>query len=318
MQNLSQNQLKQIAEMRDQSRDEFERIAKIRIKNFEEMSKKGLITSLLKSEQSIAELFANNLDDDKISNIRKILNRLRDILPKRYRKEIKKKLYEIENKENISEAEKEENDEYLRKLLRNLNNKEKYSPLDRDNFDYNEIRDIENLFDEVSKEDYYKPILVKSSFKGNYKYYESRGDKEKRLSVKQYLNKITPHLYDLINDHRIARKVWKIQISMRVNFISSKDTGETRTIYVWSDNVSIMQGNDTDDIIRELFRSFLHNYQEELKIIKGSDFVFESVELMDYKLHRVRLRRGGSYIKSPEWLANKRATINPKNQNDDE
>ena len=55
-----------------------------------------------------------------------------------------------------------------------------------------------------------------------------------------------------------------------------------------------------------------------MKIIKGSNFVFESVELMDYKLHRVRLRRGGSYIKSPEWLANKRATINPKNENDDE
>ena len=55
-----------------------------------------------------------------------------------------------------------------------------------------------------------------------------------------------------------------------------------------------------------------------LKIIKGSDIVFERVELMDYKLHRVRLRRGGSYIKSPEWLANKKATINPKNKNDDE
>ena len=97
---------------------------------------------------------------------------------------------------------------------------------------------------------------------------------------------------------------------MHVNFISSKDTGETRTIYVWSNNESIMQGRDTDDIIRELFRSFLHNYQEELKIIKGSDFVFESVELVDYKLHR--------YVKSPEWLANKKATINPKNKNDEE
>ena len=46
-----------------------------------------------------------------------------------------------------------------------------------------------------------------------------------------------------------------------------------------------MRGRDTDEIIRELFRSFLHNYQEELKIIKGSDFVFESVKLMDYQLH---------------------------------
>ena len=195
------------------------------------MSKEELIISLLKSKQSIAELFNNNLDDDKISDIRRILNRLRDILPKRYRKEIKEKLYEIEHKENLSEAEKEENDEYLRKLVRILNDKEKYSPYDRDDFDYYGIRDIANLFDKVSEEDYCKPILVKSSFKGNYKYYENRGDKEKRLSVRQYLNKITPHLYDWINDHRIARRVRKIQISICVNFISSKDTGETRTIY---------------------------------------------------------------------------------------
>ena len=56
------------------------------------MSKEELIISLLKSKQSIAELF-NNLNDDKISDIRRILNRLRDILPKKYRKEIKKNLY---------------------------------------------------------------------------------------------------------------------------------------------------------------------------------------------------------------------------------
>ena len=106
---------------------------------------------------------------------------------------------------------------------------------------------------------------------------------------------------------------------MHVNFISSKDTTETRTIYVWSNNGIIIQGRNTDHIIRELFRSFLHNYQEELKIIKESDFVFESVELMDYKLHRLHLRRDGSYVKSSEWLANKKATINPKNkQGDDE
>ena len=50
--------------------------------------------------------------------------------------------------------------------------------------------------------------------------------------------------------------------------------------------------------------------------MKGSNFVFESVELMDYKRHRVRLRRGGSYVKSSEWLANKKAAINPKSKSD--
>ena len=79
----------------------------------------------------------------------------------------------------------------------------------------------------------------------------------------------------MINDHRIASRVWKFQITMRVNFISSKYTGETRTIYVWSDNVSIMWGSDTDDIIRELFRSFLHSYQEEEQIISGRKFILK-------------------------------------------
>ena len=67
---------------------------------------------------------------------------------------------------------------------------------------------------------------------------------------------IMSYLYDLINDHRIARRVWKIQINMRVNFISAKDTGETRTIYTSSDNVQALCGvyyKRTDGIIKELF-----------------------------------------------------------------
>ena len=56
----------------------------------------------------------------------------------------------------------------------------------------------------------------------------------------------------MINDHKIARRIWKIQINMNVNFISSRDTGETRNCYVWSDNISIMQGKDTYDVIGEI------------------------------------------------------------------
>ena len=68
-----------------------------------------LIISLLKSKLSIAEHFNNNLYDNQISDIRRILNRLRDILPRKYKKEIKEKLI-IAHNENLSEAEKVEND----------------------------------------------------------------------------------------------------------------------------------------------------------------------------------------------------------------
>ena len=75
---------------------------------------------------------------------------------------------------------------------------------------------------------------------------------------------------------------------MRVNLISSKDTGETRTIFVWSDNEEIRSANETDEIIEELLKSFLNNYQkEEIVFRKRSDFVFESVDLLAYSVHKI-------------------------------
>ena len=76
------------------------------------MKIEDLTISLLKSKQSIAELFNrnnnnNNLYRFEISDIRRILNRLRDILPKNDIKEIKDNLYEIEHQRNISEEGKE-------------------------------------------------------------------------------------------------------------------------------------------------------------------------------------------------------------------
>ena len=47
---------------------------------------------------------------------------------------------------------------------------------------------------------------------------------------------------------------------------------------------------------------------------EGSNFVFESVNLLYYRLHKTSLNRGGSYIDSPCWLKNKGATINPQSK----
>ena len=97
---------------------------------------------------------------------------------------------------------------------------------------------------------------------------------------------------------------------MQVNFASSNDTRKTCTMFVWSDNEEIKLGNEIDDIIKRLFNSFLSNYQkEEIVLRNGSIFAFESVDLLSYHLHKISLRRGRSYIK-----INKRATINPKNK----
>ena len=82
-----------------------------------------------------------------------------------------------------------------------------------------------------------------------------------------------------------------------------------------SNNIEIMIDSQTNGIIEELFESLLQRYQEGLEeSIKGSDFIFDSVDLLHYRLQKTSLKRtGSSYMDSPEWLKNKKPTINPKN-----
>ena len=91
-----------------------------------------------------------------------------------------------------------------------------------------------------------------------------------------------PYLSDLTSDHKAIRNnsnEWKIQIDMHVNFISSNDAGESRTIFVLSNNEEIRSGNETDDVIKGLINSFLTNYQNEEAILRNeSNFVFENVD----------------------------------------
>ena len=79
-----------------------------------------------------------------------------------------------------------------------------------------------------------------------------------------------------------------------------------------------MIDSETNEIIEEIFKSLLQRYQDGLEeSIKESEFIFDSVDVLYYDLNKIGLSRGGSYIDSPKWLKDKKATINPEN-NDEE
>ena len=75
--------------------------------------------------------------------------------------------------------------------------------------------------------------------------------------------------------------------------------------------IEIMIDNETDEIIEKLLESHLQRYQKDLEEkMRGSEFVFDSVDLLYYKLYKISLNRGRSYIVSLKWLKNKKVTIN--------
>ena len=132
--------------------------------------------------------------------MRKEFNELRYKVSKLKIKKIRKNLYEIENEKNLSESKIKEIEKNLTELEENLSKTKTY--YDYDDIEYRGTRNVRYLFDLSIDEDYYKPIIAKSAFDGNYIQYESKGDKRKNLSIKKYLNIIKPYLVDIINEHK--------------------------------------------------------------------------------------------------------------------
>ena len=166
------------------------------------------------------------------------------------------------------------------------------------------------------EDNYYKPTEVGNFWNNNYIEYESSADRNKNSSVKEYLDKIKPCLRDIII---ILQKsdIWKIQLTIAINFISSKNVDEERVMHSKSDNIDFMSYDNANEVVNKVFESLLSTYEIGLETsMRGSDFIFDSVQLLYYKCHKMNFKHGGSYNDSLDWIKKKKATINPKNTDD--
>ena len=121
-----------------------------------------------------------------------------------------------------------------------------------------------------------KSVRIVNLWSNNYIEYESNYDRNKTLSGETYINKIRPYLKDIIKNLKKS-DTWKIQLTMSISLISSKNYNEVCVMHSKSDNIEIMIDNKADEVIEKLF---------ELR------------------------------CDSPDQIKNKKATINPINKKD--
>ena len=122
---------------------------------------------------------------------------------------------------------------------------------------------------------------------------ESNGDRSKTLSAEEYLNKIRPFLKflrflkDIINTLK-KYDTWEIQLTKAINLIFSTDNYEERVMHSKRDKIEIMINDEANEVIKNLY----------------------------YKYHKINPNFGASNIDSPDWITNKKRTINPRNKKD--
>ena len=81
-----------------------------------------------------------------------------------------------------------------------------------------------------------------------------------------------------------------------------------------SRQIEVYMGSDTKNVIDTFFQNFQRI--QETSNERESEFIPDSVELLEYELRKIDIIRTESYIVYPDWIASKKATINPKNEKD--
>ena len=138
------------------------------------------------------------------------------------------------------------------------------------------------------------------------------------MSIREYLKTIYLPLKKLIDKkQQLINDEQKITIRIMVVFVKINNPLDRYIKYIDSDGLILRKGDDTHKFINKLFKSLLKSYDKETDALKGSNLVFDGIDLTLVQFIKIKLKRGGSYIPTLNWISVKKATINPKNTKDD-
>ena len=126
------------------------------------------------------------------------------------------------------------------------------------------------------------------------------------MDLDTFFNRIRRYLINLIRKKTRGRSI-RVQTSVWIRFRWDE---ELVNLVFNSLMTNVYNLNNLDQIVLEMINNI--SYQIENPALLNSRFVFEEVLYMDINIHRLNLTRGSSYLPLPDWLASKKAIINPK------
>ena len=169
----------------------------------------------------------------------------------------------------------------------------------------------------------FKPIELEQAFGGAYRSYRING--KPKLDADTFFNRIRKKLIELIKRELKTRTSARIQTTAWIRFVrdgplrgpgeAHDEEGQERIELAFNSLMtSVYRGSETDQIVDGMIAYM--KFQVENPALLNSRFVFDEFLYLDINFHQLNLTRGSSYLPLPDWLARKKAIVNP--HNDDE
>ena len=159
----------------------------------------------------------------------------------------------------------------------------------------------------------FKAIVLEQAFGGAYRSYRING--KPKLDVDTFFNRIKKELIELIKRELRTRTSARIQTTAWIRFVRDDEEGQERIELAFNSLMtSVYRGSEMDEIVDRMIANM--KFQIENPALLNSRLVFDEFLYLDANFHQLNLTRGSSYLPLPDWLAKKKAIVNP--HNDDE
>ena len=167
---------------------------------------------------------------------------------------------------------------------------------------YYGLKEIKNYL--KKKDEDFTPILTRQSFSGNFIEHEISGSTSV-ITFNEYLNKIKPSIkIELEKLQKSDMSGQKVLLRCIVVFKKINNEFERYIKYIDSDGIMMRYGSNVDKIVNELYVSLLKSYENESNKLRGSNFVFSSVDLSYLQVIKIKLKKVGTYIETPKRSSN--------------
>ena len=161
-----------------------------------------------------------------------------------------------------------------------------------------------------SKPEPFKPIELEQAFNGAYRSYRVNG--RPKMDVDMLFNRMRKGLIELIKRELNTRTSARIQTTAWIRFVRYDEEGQERVELAFNSLMtSVYRGSDLDQIVDGMIANM--KFQIENPTLLNSRFVFDEVLYLDVSFHPLNLTRGSSYLPLPDFIAKRKAVINPQN-----
>ena len=180
---------------------------------------------------------------------------------------------------------------------------------------YNRVTGFAGKETRIKEPKPFKPIELEQAFGGSYRSYRVNG--KPKMDIDTFFNRIRKELIELIERELKTRTSARIQTTAWIRFVRDNEEGQERAEVAFNSlMMSVYRGSEMDQIVDGMTANM--KFQIENPALLNSRFVFDEFLYLDVNFHQLNPTRGSSYLPSlPDWLARKKATVNPHNEDEE-